>query len=77
MEEEDSTKMNLNETGRECEQRTASSEQDIVAGCCEGGNEPWGSKKFGEFVKQLRQYHTIKGQSLSWQLRVRTKKAII
>ena len=30
-----------------------------MAGSCERGNEPSGSKKFGEFVKQLSQYQAV------------------
>jgi hypothetical protein len=66
MEEEGSTKMNLNETGRDCEEQAFSSEQDNVVGSCERGNEPLGSMKFGEFVQQLSQYQAIKDQSLRW-----------
>jgi len=59
MEEEDIIKMNIDETGRDSAEHTVSSEQDIVAGSCERGNEPSGSTKFGEFVKQLSHYQAI------------------
>jgi hypothetical protein len=47
MEEEDSTKMNLNETGRDCEEQAFSSEHDIVAGSCERRNETWVPRNLG------------------------------
>jgi hypothetical protein len=77
MEQKDNIKTNINETGRDSAQHTVSSERDIVAGSCECGNEPSGSRKFGEFVKQLSQYQAIKGQSLRLQLRVYKKKTIM
>jgi len=77
MEEEDIIKMNINETGRDSAGHTVSSEQDVVLGSCERGNEPAGSTKFGEFVKQLSQYQAIKGRSLKWQMRVYMNKTII
>jgi hypothetical protein len=74
MVEKDSIKTNINETGRDSAEPKVSSERDIVAGSCERGNEPSGSTKFGEFVKQLSQYQAIKGQSLRLQLCVYKKK---
>jgi hypothetical protein len=65
MEQENNIQVDL-EIGRDCEQHTVSSEQDIVAGSCERGNEASGSTKDGEFVNQQSQYHAIKGPSLNW-----------
>jgi hypothetical protein len=61
-------------TWRDSEEHIVSSEQDIVVGLCECGNEPSGNTKSGEFVKHLSQYQAIKGQSFKWQLRVYTGK---
>ena len=76
MEEEDNIKTNLNETGRDCEENTVSTEQNIVVGSCERSNESSGSMKYGEIVKQLSQYQAIMCQSVRWQLRVYTKKKV-
>jgi len=39
-----------------------------VAISCEHGNEPLGSKKFGEFLDTLSDYKLLKKVSITWSL---------
>ena len=44
----------------------AGSEQGEEAGICEGGNEPTGSIKYGEFLDQLKTGQLAKKSSAAW-----------
>jgi hypothetical protein len=37
-----------------------------VAGCCEYGDEPSGSIKYGEFLEQLMTFYLLRKDSAPW-----------